>query len=652
MQDLTGEVIEERYQLIDLIASGGMASIYTAIDLRLDRRVAVKVMHPDLASDEKFISRFVHEAKTAATISHPNIVQIHDQGWNIGGVRAVFLVMELIEGYTLRELMDVRKVFSINDTVKYLRPILSALEHAHALGIVHRDIKPENILISQSGLVKIADFGLASETSGESLLNSHSSVLMGSAHYLSPEQIETGQSDARSDIYACGILMFEMLTGEKPFNASTPLEVAMKQVREILPSACALRSALPKLCDEIIYTATAKEPQARYSHAGQFISDLDRLLEVDAKGNLPSRSTWIPKGTSEDEDEDRETEYVQESVPATNRNEKGTEMTGKPSRKTSSRVRTVRVIAALLALALIALGFITFSHKSSGLRIPLTIVGESFSQAKKDLNAAGFTALVRVNQVNQNVPNGVVISLTPGQGSTASKNQTITIYVSSDVNSLTVPMVAGQDVPTATTTLAGMNLKAEVSPTPIPSQDIHEGLVADTFPPFGTPINKNQKVILILSSGPSADSSTASSNANSSSGTQNPTGPVTIKNYVGKSSDQALNELNAAGVKVSSSFINSNTVPAGLVVSQSPDGSFPVAAGSVVTLTISQGSNLVTVPNIYSLTESQAKAAISAAGLTPVFVVKGNKAAPRVTAVSPDSGNTVSPGATITITLS
>jgi serine/threonine-protein kinase len=201
VSDLSGELIDGRYQLISQIAQGGMASIYLALDTRLDRKVAVKIMHPHLAQDEAFVNRFIREAKAAAALTHPNAVSVQDQGWNTNGVPAVFIVMELVEGHTLREYLDESGKFGVAQTLQYLTAILGALAAAHKLGIIHRDIKPENILISNDGRIKIADFGLAHGAPIGSTLTAESSVVLGSVSYLSPEQVQRGVSDSRSDVY-------------------------------------------------------------------------------------------------------------------------------------------------------------------------------------------------------------------------------------------------------------------------------------------------------------------------------------------------------------------------------------------------------------------------------------------------------------------
>ena len=218
MYDLTGHLIDGRYQLLSQMGSGGMATIYEALDTRLDRRVAVKIMHSHLAQDEQFVERFIREAKAAAALSHPNIVSVQDKGWNQSGVPAVFIVMEMVAGHTLLEYLTERGSIPIADGIKFLLPVLSALGAAHKLGIVHRDVKPENILVSKEGRIKIADFGLAKGALIGSTMTAESSVILGSVSYLSPEQVSRVIADSRSDVYSAAITAFEIFTGTKPFE--------------------------------------------------------------------------------------------------------------------------------------------------------------------------------------------------------------------------------------------------------------------------------------------------------------------------------------------------------------------------------------------------------------------------------------------------
>lgn len=280
MSDLTGELIDGRYQLIRQMAAGGMATIYEALDTRLDRKVAVKVMHPHLAQDEQFVERFIREAKAAAALSHPNIVSVQDQGWNQHGSPAVFLVMELVEGHTLREYLNEQGALSIEAGIKFLLPVLSALAAAHKMGIVHRDIKPDNILISKEGRIKIADFGLAKGPLLGATMTAESSIVLGSVSYLSPEQVQRGIADARSDVYSAGITAFEIFTGEKPFAGDEPIQIAYMHVNERVPLMSTKRSGIPPELDQLIYRATNSDPDARPRDGGEFHQVLTTIAQA------------------------------------------------------------------------------------------------------------------------------------------------------------------------------------------------------------------------------------------------------------------------------------------------------------------------------------------------------------------------------------
>ncbi|MEY3736500.1 MAG: hypothetical protein RLZZ251_216, partial [Actinomycetota bacterium] len=269
MSDLTGELIDGRYLLSRIVASGGMATIYAAIDQRLDRQVAVKIMHPHLAQDEHFVERFIREAKAAASLSHPNIVAVLDQGWNQGGVPCVFIVMELIEGATLRDYLHEQGSLSIERSLQIMIPVASALAAAHRLGIVHRDIKPENILISKEGRIKIADFGLARGALLGSTMTAESSVILGSVSYLSPEQVQRGVADARSDVYSFGIVLFELLTGQKPFQGEDPVQIAIKHVNDRVPKPSSIKPTLHEDIDALVLRATNFDPDKRPKDANE-----------------------------------------------------------------------------------------------------------------------------------------------------------------------------------------------------------------------------------------------------------------------------------------------------------------------------------------------------------------------------------------------
>ena len=374
MSDLSGELIDGRYQLTRQVANGGMASVYEAVDTRLDRKVAVKIMHPHLAQDEAFVNRFIREAKAAAALSHPNIVAVQDQGWNQNGVPAVFIVMELIEGHTLREYLHERGKFEIKDAINYLTPILSALAAAHDLGIVHRDMKPENILISKEGRVKIADFGLARGELIGSTMTAESSVILGSVSYLSPEQVQRGVADSRSDVYAVGIVAFEMLTGEKPFLGDSPIQIAYMHVNQEIPSLRTKRKDIPEDLDNLILQATNRDPDKRPRTAGDFLKALESIQnQIDPKTNQMKLALDLPvepikekprgkmkKQIVEEKEESIEVKETTREIRAAKEKKK----------KTSKRVRRNRKVAIILAVALGIGGWYTLVGPGSRVVVP------------------------------------------------------------------------------------------------------------------------------------------------------------------------------------------------------------------------------------------------------------------------------------------
>ena len=271
-----GQKINDRYEIEKLIGEGGMANVYLAHDTILDRKVAVKVLRGDLAGDEKFVRRFQREALSASSLSHPNIVEIYDVGEDDGNF---YIVMEFIEGKTLKQLIKKRGVLSLSETIDIMLQLLDALATAHDSYIIHRDIKPQNIMIKESGLVKITDFGIAMALNSVELTQTNS--VMGSVHYLPPEQASGKGSTIRSDIYSLGILMFEMLTGKMPFKGDSAVEIALKHMKEPLPSVRELNPVVPQSVENIIIKAAAKNPKNRYRDVREMAADIKTCLDAD-----------------------------------------------------------------------------------------------------------------------------------------------------------------------------------------------------------------------------------------------------------------------------------------------------------------------------------------------------------------------------------
>ncbi|HET7761850.1 MAG TPA: protein kinase, partial [Phycicoccus sp.] len=264
---LIGRTLDGRYRVVSRIADGGMATVYLGVDERLGRDVALKVMRPHLVHDESFVTRFRREARSAAALSHPNVVAVYDQGEDDG---LMFLAMEYVPGLTLREVLKDEGPLSPRAALDILDPLLLALAEAHAKGLIHRDVKPENVIISENGTVKVADFGLARAVTSQTVTSS-SGLLLGTVAYLSPEQVERGIADARSDVYAAGLVLFEMLTGGKAFTGDTPIHVAYQHVHSGVPVPSSRVDGLPPALDELVAVATARDPDERPANAGEFL---------------------------------------------------------------------------------------------------------------------------------------------------------------------------------------------------------------------------------------------------------------------------------------------------------------------------------------------------------------------------------------------
>src|SRR5256886_7109778 len=261
-----GQLLDGRYRVESLIARGGMATVYLGTDTRLDRTVALKIMHADLASDEDFVRRFVGEARSVARLSHPNVGTVFDQG---ADGHSLYLAMEHVPGQTLRELLNERGQLSPREALDIMGGVLAGLAAAHDAGIAHRDVKPENVLLSDSGVVKVADFGLARLLAG--VRQTKSGMIIGTAAYLAPEQVAGAASDARSDVYAAGVMLFELLTGRQPHTGDTPLAVAYKHVNEVVPPPSGVVPGLPPALDTLVALATSRDPELRPGDAGEFL---------------------------------------------------------------------------------------------------------------------------------------------------------------------------------------------------------------------------------------------------------------------------------------------------------------------------------------------------------------------------------------------
>ena len=628
MSDLSGQLIDNRYELIRVIANGGMGTIYEGLDTRLDRKVAVKIMHPHLAQDEEFITRFIREAKAAASLSHPNIVNVMDQGWNQSGIPAVFLVMELVEGQTLRELIASKGIFSVNETINYLSPVVSALAAAHQIGIVHRDIKPENILISLDGRIKIADFGLARGTNLGQTMTAEASVILGSVSYLSPEQVQRGISDSRSDIYSLGVMAFEMLTGKRPHVSDSPLQIAYMHVNEDIPRVSSVITnkgiKVPKEIDELIFASTSRNPDDRPKDATAFANALRNIQikfdpskqQMSLELDLPVRKE-VPKPTKKNEVV--EVEVTREITKPVKRE--------KVKREKRSRKGLVK-ISLILAVALGFGGWWTMIGPGSKVTVP-SLIGGTLTDANNLLKPVGLTSDIAKQEYSEDISKGVIISTEPAGGDKIKEGGVVHLTLSKGPERYTIPSVSQLTVEAATKMLTSIPVASPVVQE-VFNDKIPKGYVIGTEPTSGSQVKRGAGIKIIVSKGIEQ---------------------IALTNFVNKSGEEALNTLTAAGFKVKPIYVFSETTPLGAVVSQSPSEAKDYPKGTAVSLSISKGSAYVFIPNVYSLSETKAKSILTALDLKVTVKRMGTKAVKQVTAISPKSGSKVLRGSKVTITV-
>jgi len=635
VSELIGEIIDGRYQLTRVVGSGGMATIYAAIDLRLDRQVAVKIMHSHLAQDEQFVSRFIREAKAAASLSHPNIVAVLDQGWNQGGSPCVFIVMELIEGATLRDYLIEQGSLSPERALSIITPVASALAAAHKLGIVHRDIKPENILVSKEGRIKIADFGLARGALLGNTMTAESSVILGSVSYLSPEQVQRGVADARSDIYSLGIVLFEILTGQKPYQGEDPVQVAIKHVNERVPAPSTLKPGLSVEIDQLVLSATDIDPDKRPRDAVVMLEKLRELSEkLDPRKRQLSLELDLPPLAIKEagkrdgakrlrRDKDREVE-IPKNQEAAVKKEKSSSIAKKAL---SKRVKRNRQIAALIAIALgIGIWYVIVGPGSKVI-VP-SLAGLTVKEATSELADLGLDLKVEREEFSEDIPENRVIKSSPAGGGRISPDGTVEVTISKGKERYIVPTLQGLKIEIAEGLISDNNLVVGEIIEEF-SSEFPKGFIMRSSPAAGERIKRDSQVTLYLSKGVEQ---------------------VGVSSYQGKSGEQALNELTEAGFDVETKYVFSEDLPIGAVVSQIPSGG-DIDKGSVVTLTVSKGSQFVFIPNVFSLSEAKAIDTLKDLDLKVVVKKVGNKKTKVVTNISPKVGDKVKRGSTVTITV-
>ena len=433
---IKGQKINDRYQIIRTIGEGGMANVYLAHDLILDRNVAVKILRGDLADDEKFVRRFQREAIAASSLSHPNIVEMYDVGEDDG---KYYIVMEYVEGKTLKNLIKKRGGLTLPEVIDIMTQLTSAIACAHDSNIIHRDIKPQNVLIKEDGLVKITDFGIAMALNSNELTQTNS--VMGSVHYLPPEQANGKGATVKSDIYSLGIVMFELLTGQLPFKGDNAVEIAIKQMKNQIPSVCNINSLIPQSVENIILKACAKNPKNRYANVVEMYNDIETCLDEDRK----DEKRYVYQYSETDDLEN--TKELKNIKQLTEEKSELDEIEENEENKKSYKILLISglIVSAIIIAAIVALILLPKSQKTKEITVP-DVSKLSIAAAESKLKEAGFEINEqREERTSKEIEEGYVITTDPPQGVNRKKGTVITLIVSSGEKGVEIENYVGQN---------------------------------------------------------------------------------------------------------------------------------------------------------------------------------------------------------------
>lgn len=553
-----GTMLSGRYEVLKRVGSGGMADVYMAKDHKLNRNVAVKVLKSEYVEDEKFLKKFETEAQAVARLSHPNIVNIYDVGMEDG---INYIVMELAEGITLKEYIRKKGYLSPKETVEISTQIASAISHAHKNHIIHRDIKPQNILVSDTGIIKVTDFGIAKATSSNTVTST--ATAMGSVHYISPEQAKGRFCDEKSDIYSLGITMYEMVTGHVPFDHENGVTIALMHLQNEITPPSQIRDGIPDSLEKIILKCTMKKPEERYQTADDLIADL-RLVFEDTSGGYVGVVPAIDDSPTIMIDQNELTQRIntpkkdqkiQQEEPLKDEEQNAyLDEDDEEESGMNSKIEKLVIVLAAVVGAIILISIIVFVVKSSGV----------FKSGKSTTTTS--------------------IGTTAESNDTESKKYTVDNYI-------------GMSLSAAREKIDG---KFKIKVEEEYSADYAKGLVIRQDPESDTELEEGKTLTLVVSKGTRTEDK------------------VSVPQVVGKMESSAKSELEAAGLKVSVKTKYSTDVAKGKVISQSPGSGNQVTKNSTVVITVSQGEKpetMVRVPNLRYFTESGARSELKNSNL-------------------------------------
>jgi beta-lactam-binding protein with PASTA domain/tRNA A-37 threonylcarbamoyl transferase component Bud32 len=637
---MIGRLIDGRYQVRSRIARGGMATVYLATDLRLERRVAIKIMHGHLADDNAFRSRFIQEARSAARLAHPNVVNVFDQGQDAD---IAYLVMEHLPGITLRDLLKDYGRLTPEQTMDILEAVLSGLAAAHKAGIVHRDVKPENVLLADDGRIKIGDFGLARAVNNNTATGQ---ALLGTVAYLSPELVTRGIADARSDIYALGIMTYEMLTGEQPYVGEAPMQVAYQHANDTVPMPSLVAPGVPDELDQLVTWATARDPEERPRDARVM---LDQLLEVEKQvrpgAETVLQSTLVmPRTLGSTADAETQimgrgpltaapTSTTTAFAPPPASDEDDDPVTQLTETAKKRHRRGYWWFALIVFLAAVAGGLGWYFGAGPGSEVPVpALVSASPDDAAAQLEELGLVA-EPATVYSTEIEAGLVTGTEPGDGSRVAKGSTVTLHVSQGPQPIVLPQLRGltedeaiaaieQSLAVPGTADRMFNADFEDGVVFYAARESDDGDISDGGDAFeGSTIN------YVVSLGDVVD-------------------------VAGESLDDAIEILADQGLEGASGEERySDSVPKGAVIAAAPGAAGPIRVGSPITLTVSRGPEPVVVPNVVGVGWAEAKDSLTNLG----FKLSYNPGADAIAALlsvestDPASGTSLPRGSTITL---
>lgn len=569
MDNMVGRLLDHRYELVEIIGTGGMAMVYRAQDHRLNRSVAVKILKSELAEDEEFRRRFRDESQAVAMLSHPNIVSVYD----VSRGETEYIVMELIDGITLKQYMERRGKLNWREALHFITQIMRGLSHAHSRGIVHRDIKPQNVMILLDGSVKIADFGIARlESSAQPTMTQQA---LGSVHYISPEQAKGDRTDARSDIYSAGVVLYEMLTNRLPFEGDSAVSVAIQHLSSVPLSPCEIDPTVPKALEKICMKAMASNIDKRYPTADAMIDDLEKFRRN------PDTTLDFTIEELREKSTDEPTQHlpsVKDVSSRSGRRESGETERGYTGEQESALPKALLVVAiavvcisALFGLWHLVLGSFDTPPVQTEFTVP-NLIGKTPEEARELPEVAGIFTITQIGQrTSAEYPAGQIIEQTPTFGKTVREQREINVFISTGVKSGIMPNVVKQEHRAATIMLRQLDLNLTINDsTEEYSDTISSGYVIRSIPEEGEPLQDGDVVILVISKGPEVVTVDV----------------ITVTNIPLERAQKILDEL---GLVCVVEYAYDDTVAADVVISQSVPPYTRVAEGSAVKLIVSLG---------------------------------------------------------------